>query len=199
MSSQPPGPQVQIIRQGHRSDIRFGPDNRSLLQCARCSRHLPDTQFSFFVNTKRRIEYHSVKCLRCQRQLKLEHARHPLMTPEIVSFLEKLARSTRSGAKPRGIVFAITVEDLMRMWIEQGGRCALSGMPLSIGSLGIGRMRETKRASVDRKSSLGNYTPDNVHLVCQAVNIMKNDMTMEEFGFWCQRIVLHALKQSDAA
>lgn len=179
--------------------MRFGDDDRPLLKCARCKRRLPERSFGFMINLKRQVVYCTAKCQRCQKQLRLEHASHPLMTPETQTFLTKLGAGARGGAKARGILYLLTTEDLMRIWIEQGGRCALTGMPLSLEHGGIGRMRSTQRASIDRKSSLGNYTPDNVHLVCLAVNIMKNDLTMEEFGFWCQRVVLHALKLEDAA
>ena len=45
--------------------------------------------------------------------------------------------------------------------------------------------------SLDRIDSSQGYTEDNVQLVCRIVNIMKNDLSVDEFVGWCKLIEVH--------
>jgi hypothetical protein len=79
------------------------------------------------------------------------------------------------SAKQRGVPFDLPIEDMYRMWEHQEGRCAYSGrsMTLEAGS--------PLKASLDRIDSNLGYTPDNVVLCCLLVNLMKRNLTMDEF------------------
>jgi 5-methylcytosine-specific restriction endonuclease McrA len=71
---------------------------------------------------------------------------------------------------------------LERLWDEQGGRCALSGLPLVIGEY----------ASVDHKIPLskgGTHDASNLRWLAFEVNMAKNNMSDEEFVAMCRRVV----------
>jgi hypothetical protein len=53
--------------------------------------------------------------------------------------------------------------------------------------------------SLDRIDSRKGYHAGNVHLVCWAVNLMKSDMSLEDFGDWCTAVVLHGLRAKEDA
>jgi hypothetical protein len=60
------------------------------------------------------------------------------------------------------------------LYQAQGGRCALSGLPFDLRSVGYGQVRRPFAPSLDRIDSRGGYTRDNVRLVCQVVNFALN-------------------------
>ena len=103
-------------------------------------------------------------------------------TKSLVNRVRSLVSAARSGAKKRGIGFSLTVEDVEKMWRDQGGRCFYSGVELSIA-------RGMNAASIDRVDSGGGYDVSNVVLCCSAVNLMKGRLGVEEFRGWCEAVV----------
>lgn len=136
--------------------------------------------------SKRAIYVYSGRCLIC-----LERSTRGL-DAHTQKGLRQLWSRARSGAPARGMLFGLAPEDVMALWNAQGGKCALTGRTMTL----TGGMTA---ASIDRIDSQGGYTADNVWLVCWAVNLMKQAMTVEEFGDWCKAIVFHALERGEAA
>lgn len=98
-------------------------------------------------------------------------------------------------ARSRGILVAVDKDDLLGLYLSQGGRCALTGMEMdwrAKGGAGRGK-RALTAPSVDRIDSHGNYTLDNIQLVMNAVNVMKNDMTTDQFVMLCEQVAAHRL------
>lgn len=88
------------------------------------------------------------------------------------------------AAEVRGIAVEITIEDLQAQWEKQGGKCALTGLPIRIGSGRTGRV-----ASVDRIDNAKGYTKDNIQWVHKDVNLMKNKFDEDYFYEICKRVV----------
>lgn len=78
----------------------------------------------------------------------------------------------RSRATNRDRACTLTLDGLCEIFTAQGGLCAVTGLPMDIGDAGgrDGRWRKPFRLSIDRIDSAGGYTPENVRLVCAAVN-----------------------------
>lgn len=102
-----------------------------------------------------------------------------------IRHLTQLAQPSR--ARHRNIVHALTKDDLLSLWENQKGLCALSGEPMTCIQ---GKGHVLTNASVDRIDSSGGYTRDNVQLVCLGVNIMKYSMSKEELISRCSKILL---------
>lgn len=68
----------------------------------------------------------------------------------------------------------------------QQGLCAISGIPLAY-QAGMGRV--PTNISIDRIDNGKGYVRDNVQLVCDAVNRMKQDFSQANFIQWCGTIV----------
>jgi hypothetical protein len=73
----------------------------------------------------------------------------------------------KSARTKQGVLFSITLRDLMGIWEKQSGRCALTGLEM------LTRVRSPYSASVDRIDSKGIYEIGNVQLVCVAANYAK--------------------------
>lgn len=74
------------------------------------------------------------------------------------------------------------------LYKEQGGRCALSGVPLMMAARNYPRKGHARTASLDRIDSTKGYIPGNVQWVHKAVNTMKNTMADIDFIAWCHRV-----------
>lgn len=163
--------------------------------CHRCKRSLSDSMFDITDwSLDRRLAYLHPICSTCRKQLKSAWASHELVTPKLQRFVRDSMNGLKGAARVRGIAWGLTDDDVLGTYVKQGGNCALTGIRMTY-QRGTRTARERSAISVDRIDSERNYTLDNFHLVCRAVNLMKLDMSMEEFGKWCSQVVLHSLKQ----
>ena len=93
----------------------------------------------------------------------------------------------KRAAKRRSIPLDISLEEAWAQFEAQGGKCALSGIPLIFTSCYSSRKTETT-ASLDRIDSSKGYTRDNIQWVHKKLQAIKSDMPQEEFLIWCRRI-----------
>ena len=98
--------------------------------------------------------------------------------------LQGLWKKTLYGAnKSNGKkAHTISVNDLIKLWLIQSGKCAMTGRALDFDG------DAKNEPSVDRIDSLGSYTLGNIQLVTQMVNIMKNEYPIDEFVAVCAEI-----------
>ena len=88
----------------------------------------------------------------------------------------------RYGAISRKIVFDITAQDMWDKFVEQDGKCAISGVPIFLRTKSL----DLPTASLDRIDSQKGYVVDNIHWVHKTINIMKWDLPLHEFVEWCK-------------
>lgn len=96
-----------------------------------------------------------------------------------------LYKKTKSGAKKRGIGFHLTEDDFLWMVKNSRAKCSVSGLKFDTASYVRVDGSFTRRPyapSIDRIDSHGEYTIDNVRLVCVAVNYAMN--------FWGEDVLL---------
>ena len=89
----------------------------------------------------------------------------------------------RHGAEARGIKFDIDAAYIERLFEEQSGKCAISGLPLR-----ADRVRLNPTASLDRRDSARGYQKGNVQWVHKVVNIMKLNHEQAYFVAMCKQI-----------
>lgn len=80
----------------------------------------------------------------------------------------------------------LTPEDLLEVWVEQGGKCALSGVVMTWKK---GEGGSEYNVSIDRIVTDGPYTRANVQLVCYRINMMKHVLSDNELYWWCKNVV----------
>ena len=88
-------------------------------------------------------------------------------------------------------VKTISAEDCLDIYKQQKGLCAISGVPLTciVGKLGE---HPKTNASIDRiihGEHGGQYTKENVRLVCAIVNSMRLNQSDEELLWWSHQII----------
>lgn len=96
--------------------------------------------------------------------------------------------SIRASAKRRNIPFELTIQQGWDLFIQQGKRCSLSGLPLKFAESHKDQVTGGTTASLDRIDSKKGYTLDNVQWVHKYVNIMKSNLQQCEFINICKLI-----------
>lgn len=98
-------------------------------------------------------------------------------------FFKHLSRRSKN----RGYSCTVTVKDLMELYKNQNGKCAITGMDMTI-DRSPGQWH-TYNVSVDRINNDKGYDLNNVQLVCQHINVMRGTLSVEEFLSLCKEIV----------
>ena len=88
-------------------------------------------------------------------------------------------------SKRRSLDFDLTKEYVYTLFKEQGGKCALSGVDIT---LPVKWKDNTYTASLDRIDNDKGYVIGNVQWVHKHVNIMKNSFPQDMFIYLCNRI-----------
>lgn len=130
-------------------------------------------------------------CNACFSQDKKKPKRNTMLTEHISKSRYGAIRHT---AVERGIDFTVTPEDLESVWMQQQGKCALSGLPISL----FISTKDAKyhTASLDRIDSNKGYIKGNIQWVHKDINYMKCDFTQEEFINYCILVSkIHANQQ----
>lgn len=93
------------------------------------------------------------------------------------------------SAEKRGYAFEVTIDEIWEIFEKQEGRCAISGLPIVFN--GYGENKNTQTASLDRIDSSKGYVLDNVQWLHKSVNLMKLDMTQQDFIDFCETIYFY--------
>jgi hypothetical protein len=92
----------------------------------------------------------------------------------------------RRGAESRNIEFDITIEYLWDLFLQQNGKCALSGLDINFSQKR--KDYKNRTVSVDRKDSSLGYIEGNVQWVHKLINIMKNKTSDIDFIQMCKYV-----------
>lgn len=91
----------------------------------------------------------------------------------------------KRSAEKRGLEFAVSIEYLWNLFVEQKQICAITGDYISC----------IKDASLDRIDSSKGYIEGNVQWVTKQANLSKHIMTMPELIEFCKKTLNHANQQ----
>lgn len=143
-------------------------------KCKSCKRTKPRTDFYSKGNG-----YRDWTCKSCRQQLAEERR-----SGSIEAFMRNRYTKLKSARK-KDFEWSITLDDLMALWWEQKGRCALSGRLMTAFYDGA---HSEDQLSVDRIRPDMGYIPNNVQLVCYRANMMKHTLSNPMFVHWCKQI-----------
>ena len=106
--------------------------------------------------------------------------------------------SFKHNRKTKGIEFSddLNMGHLWYLYEQQGGRCAISGIPIPLNPQWSqqNKGRPTKivqTASIDRIDNSKGYVPDNVQWVHKDINYMRGGLSIMEFIIFCRQVVKH--------
>lgn len=135
--------------------------------CSVCSRHKPLDEFN---RASKAWDGLAGWCRQCSAtKNKEKYHKYSNKTMKAV-FREMKTRSAK-----RGWDFAITEGCVNQLWAKQNGRCYYSGVELTTS------ISDPNKMSIDRIDSTKGYIRDNVVLCTVRINLMKRDMSMQEF------------------
>ena len=97
------------------------------------------------------------------------------------------------NAKKRKIEFDISIEDVLKVYLDQGKVCSLSGIPI-----GWTMMGKSHNISIDRIDSNKGYYIDNIQLVYPKINMMKFTYSQDEFIDLCKRVSNYTMLVEDS-
>lgn len=154
-------------------------------RCPNCNRTLTLDQFRKRTYDKteadrKRIGQPYGWCRECHR--KKDIARRV----SIEGYLKNCMFNIKKRCNRNGTECDLTVDRILDMHKSQDGRCAITGIPMTI-VIGHGPMYTN--LSVDRIQTGGPYTFANTRLVCHVVNIMRYTMSDDELRYWAKKIV----------
>jgi hypothetical protein len=96
------------------------------------------------------------------------------------------------GAISRNLELTVTIEDVWNKYLQQNGKCAISGVDIILRGQEIGMsskcIHDKTTASLDRIDSKKGYIIDNIQWIHKDLNQMKSDHTMEQFLYWIKTI-----------
>lgn len=157
--------------------------------CTGCKEQKPLTAFAKHSPGKLRA-----KCRPCQSEINSQSFAHRYRNDE--SFRAKHAargkathRSSPRAALRHSLHHAVrrfetvdpvTIDDLMNLWISQGGRCALSGIEMTWGNGEQNRIPSPFAVSLDRVDQKIGYVKGNIRLLCYCVNNFRGTMTDQQ-------------------
>lgn len=95
----------------------------------------------------------------------------------------------KSKAQERSLSFEITIEDAWKQFEEQAGKCALTGLPISL--LSPKDSYSDKTASLDRIDNTKGYEKGNIQWLHKDVNWMKGCFALERFIEICNLVSKH--------
>lgn len=129
---------------------------------------------------------HTFECIVCDKTFKAKH---------VAKYCSLACRSQGAKLSIRGFISQLLkhrgrnkllpIDSVMELYHKQQGLCAVTRCPMTISIRG-GRQRTN--LSIDRIDSSRGYSMDNIQLVCLVVNLMKLDMTQDEFTSWCSAV-----------
>ena len=82
--------------------------------------------------------------------------------------------------------FDLTLDNLMNLWAQQKGKCALTGFDMTYKYV---CNKYKYSVSLDRIDPEKGYTLDNLQLVCHAANMMKGTFSENELLKFCEAII----------
>lgn len=98
----------------------------------------------------------------------------------------------KHGAKLRSLEFSLDRKETIALLEKQGGKCALTGLPIRFAIGRAAHMKGETTASLDRKDNTKGYVPGNVWWVHKDINRLKNDYPFDTFVQFCTLIADHA-------
>jgi hypothetical protein len=106
--------------------------------------------------------------------------------------------SFKYNRKSKGIEFSddLNMGHLWYLYEQQGGRCAISGIPISLNPQWSqqNKGRPTKivqTASIDRIDNSKGYVVGNIQWVHKDINYMRGGLSIMEFIIFCRQVVKH--------
>jgi hypothetical protein len=146
-------------------------------KCEKCNIIKSASEFNTYASSKNGLFKY---CKKCETLIKNEYK-----YKSINNFLKILYYSSKGNSKTRSkkTDFSISFDEWINIYNNQQGKCALTGIEMT-----ISQENNNYNISPDRIDSDKGYTKDNIQFVCVEINIAKQEHTNTEFIEMCRRV-----------
>lgn len=107
------------------------------------------------------------------------HAVPPPVVGAMPAWARLLLRRAKSKNGADGPIFS--ENDLLHVWKQAKGRCAVTGLPFSDEQIGTGKAKRVFAPSLDRLNGERSYTRDNCRLVMVGINFAMNRWGLDTY------------------
>ena len=164
------------------------------LKCEGCGKHFHKLlkEHKSRTNAEARKDEKKILSWYCSKKCAAKHAQwDDRLSP--FKFPVACARST---SIKKGYKFNLTAGFLARLWGEQEGKCAYSGLKMDRPLTHSESRWENKRStpfigSLDRIDCSGGYTKNNVHFICLSLNYAKRNWSEDVFKAFLRKLMNH--------
>jgi len=108
-----------------------------------------------------------------------------------VDSLDAILQAVEKQARYRGKEFGLTRDQVHELWQQQQGQCCYSGLPMTT------ELGHPNKITLDRIDSSKGYILGNVALCTYRVNLMKREMSVQEFSEIIDTLHHHLHKDED--
>lgn len=152
--------------------------------CSSCGRELELTKINFYKRTDSPTGF----AYRCKNCVGKDPSRYDRKSDSenLKQYLKETLNGIKQRARKKNLNCDLTLEFLLDLYHKQNELCAISGLKMTH-ALCKGRVKTN--ISVDRIIPSIGYIKDNVQLLCNIINVMKSDMTIDELRTYCTLIL----------
>lgn len=100
-------------------------------------------------------------------------------------------RVSLNSARRRGIDVQVSFHDIIAIWEEQQGRCAISNLPMSWAKGNNKGLARWDSVSIDRIDSTLGYIPGNLRLILFCINAFRGSASDEQMHRVVDAILKH--------
>jgi len=165
-------------------------DKDGLKLCPNCKHLLPNDKFNKSSNSKSGYSSWcsdcSKTCISQSAESKREYAKNFKMNNPISSWIT----TTLSGHKYKGYILHITHKELYD-YVVNKKHCELCGKELMWGNTPYNKHNSP---SLDRKNNENVITINNIMLLCNKCNTMKQNLSYDELMNWCDLLLSRRIK-----
>ena len=172
------------------------------MACSRCREVLPVEAFrTLGLSNGKALTYMALvsHCSACDAMRTAR--RRAEMVRTVAASARIIMANVRSRARKRRLVVEVDEAFVERLWEQQDGRCAYTGLPMSLSrqprdrySGGGYRKNHPAAPSLDRLDPARGYQPDNVVLCRWEANNLKQDLPLDRFVTLAMLVATHACR-----
>lgn len=122
----------------------------------------------------------------CEKHRHKDGSKHWYNYP---SRLVKLCAAAKNRSKAANLIFDIDSNYLTKLWEQQNGRCALTGIEFDLTPPSKGQTVKPSAPSIDRIVPSAGYTKGNVRLVIYHMNVALSEYGTDQFELLARKFL----------
>lgn len=158
--------------------------------CSRCKNTLSLTNFCEIEKSKYSQKRYNSFCKACDNIRTCKYKNTKISTIE--GKATELLSNAKRRAKDKDLDLQIDIDYIVYLWNKQDKKCYYTGEDMTLGSHQLKKDKNRdnfKHVSLDRVDSNLGYTKDNTVLCCWGINNMKQQLALDQFIYWCQKLI----------